>query len=95
LFLETLSLYVELFLLFVAVAISCFQNFLWLWVLCYIFWSTTTLRKYIFVFRISCGYGYYAISFGVQQLSGNLYINLILINAMEIISIVVWYFTNW
>jgi len=47
------------------------------------------------VFRISCGYGYYAISFGVQQLSGNLYINLILINAMDIIAIVVWYFTNW
>ncbi|VDI81806.1 MFS transporter, OCT family, solute carrier family 22 (organic cation transporter), member 4/5 [Mytilus galloprovincialis] len=43
---------------------------------------------------LSCGYGYYAISFGVQQLSGNLYVNLILINAMDIIGIVVWYLAN-
>ncbi|KAJ8300868.1 hypothetical protein KUTeg_022387 [Tegillarca granosa] len=32
----------------------------------------------------SCGYVYYAISFGVQKLSGSLYLNLFLLSAVEI-----------
>ncbi|OWF39251.1 organic cation transporter protein-like [Mizuhopecten yessoensis] len=32
----------------------------------------------------SCGYGYYAISFGVQSLSGNLYLNMFLLSAVEV-----------
>ncbi|XP_033761116.1 solute carrier family 22 member 4-like isoform X2 [Pecten maximus] len=33
---------------------------------------------------MSCGYGYYAISFGVQSLSGSLYLNMFLLSVVEI-----------
>ncbi|OWF39981.1 solute carrier family 22 member 21-like [Mizuhopecten yessoensis] len=33
---------------------------------------------------LSCGYGYYAISFGVQSLSGNLYYNMFLLSVVEV-----------
>ncbi|XP_071143321.1 solute carrier family 22 member 6-A-like [Mytilus edulis] len=35
----------------------------------------------------SCGYGYYTISFGVEQLSGNLYVNMVLLGLMDMTSI--------
>lgn len=44
--------------------------------------------------RITCGYGFYAISFGVQQLSGNIYVNTVMLGAMEVVSIIVAYITN-
>ncbi|XP_052080295.1 organic cation transporter protein-like isoform X1 [Mytilus californianus] len=43
---------------------------------------------------VSCGYGFYAISFGVAQLSGNLYLNMALLGLMESTSFVVCYFAN-
>ncbi|XP_060063863.1 solute carrier family 22 member 21-like [Ylistrum balloti] len=44
---------------------------------------------------LSCGYGYYAISFGVQHLSGNLYLNMFLLSAVEIpTQILNYFFTN-
>ncbi|XP_021376626.1 solute carrier family 22 member 6-A-like [Mizuhopecten yessoensis] len=45
------------------------------------------LRKYTCLLSIvwmSCGYGYYAISFGVQSLSGSLYLNMFLLSVVEI-----------
>ncbi|OWF39254.1 solute carrier family 22 member 6-A-like [Mizuhopecten yessoensis] len=45
------------------------------------------LRKYTCLLGIawmSCGYGFYAISFGVQSLSGSLYLNMFLLSVVEI-----------
>ncbi|OWF39252.1 organic cation transporter-like protein [Mizuhopecten yessoensis] len=45
------------------------------------------LRKYtclLGIAWIACGYGYYAISFGVQSLSGSLYLNMFLLSVVEI-----------
>ncbi|CAG2187814.1 SLC22A15 [Mytilus edulis] len=44
--------------------------------------------------RVSCGYGFYAISFGVAQLSGNLYLNMALLGSHGVPSFVVCYFAN-
>ncbi|XP_052087908.1 organic anion transporter 3-like [Mytilus californianus] len=43
----------------------------------------------------SGGYGTYGIFFGVQQLEGNIYINLILLNAIGLFQVTGWYFANW
>ncbi|XP_071143317.1 solute carrier family 22 member 4-like [Mytilus edulis] len=43
---------------------------------------------------ITCGYGFYAISFGVQQLSGNIYLNIALLGMMEAVQLIVAYATN-
>ncbi|VDI16968.1 Hypothetical predicted protein [Mytilus galloprovincialis] len=42
----------------------------------------------------SGGYGTYGIFFGVQQLGGNLYLNLILLNAIGLFQLTGWYFAN-
>ncbi|XP_060065283.1 solute carrier family 22 member 21-like [Ylistrum balloti] len=49
--------------------------------------SSKTLRKYTFLLGVgwlSCGYGYYAISFGVQSLSGSLFYNMFLLTVVEV-----------
>ncbi|VDI56472.1 MFS transporter, OCT family, solute carrier family 22 (organic cation transporter), member 4/5 [Mytilus galloprovincialis] len=43
---------------------------------------------------ISCGYTYYAISFGVQQLSGSLYLNMFLLSIVEVPSLLLAWFFN-
>ncbi|CAG2232018.1 OCTN [Mytilus edulis] len=43
---------------------------------------------------ISCGYGYFAISFGVQQLSGNLYLNIVLLGLVDVVQILVSFIAN-
>ncbi|CAG2192065.1 OCTN [Mytilus edulis] len=43
----------------------------------------------------SCGYGAYGIFFGVGQLAGNIYINLILLNVVGFVQVTGWYFANW
>ncbi|XP_061184985.1 organic anion transporter 3-like [Saccostrea echinata] len=44
---------------------------------------------------LSSGYSYYAISFGVEELSGDLYLNIILLSTVEIpAQAVTWYFNN-
>ncbi|XP_060063907.1 solute carrier family 22 member 6-A-like [Ylistrum balloti] len=44
---------------------------------------------------MSCGYGYYAISFGVQSLSGSLYLNMFLLSVVEIpTQVSSYYLTN-
>lgn len=46
--------------------------------------------------RLACGYGYYAISFGVEQLSGSLYLNMFLLSIVEIPALLLtWYMNNW
>ncbi|XP_063402940.1 solute carrier family 22 member 6-A-like [Mytilus trossulus] len=42
----------------------------------------------------SCGYGAYGIFFGVGQLAGNIYINLILLNVVGFVQVTGWYFAN-
>ncbi|VDI42438.1 Hypothetical predicted protein [Mytilus galloprovincialis] len=42
----------------------------------------------------SGGYGTYGIFFGVQQLGGNIYLNLILLNAIGLFQVTGWYFAN-
>ena len=43
------------------------------------------MLKYDFeYFRITCGYVYYAISFNVQKLSGNLYLNMFALQTVDI-----------
>ena len=44
--------------------------------------------------RITFGYGYYAIAFGVQQLSGSLYLNMFLLSIVEIPAQMLTYFLN-
>lgn len=54
-----------------------------------------TLLKHTLLLGIgwlSCGYGYYAISFGVQSLSGNLYLNMFLLSVVEVPSQILTYF---
>ena len=47
-------------------------------------------------YRLACGYGYYAISFGVEQLSGSLYLNMFLLSIVEIPALLLtWYMNNW
>ncbi|XP_060063859.1 organic cation/carnitine transporter 2-like [Ylistrum balloti] len=41
---------------------------------------------------LSSAYGYYAISFGVQHLSGNLYLNMFLLSAVEVPALILNYF---
>ncbi|XP_069105025.1 solute carrier family 22 member 21-like [Argopecten irradians] len=56
-----------------------------------------TLLKTTFLLGVgwlSCGYGYYCISFGVQSLSGNLYLNMFLLSAVEVPAQVVTYFLS-
>lgn len=46
-------------------------------------------------FRLSCGYSYYAIAFGVDQLSGSLYLNMFLLSIIEIpSSLITWFLAN-
>lgn len=56
------------------------------------------LRKCTFLLGfawMSCGYGYYAISFGVQNLSGSLYLNMFLLSVVEIpAQVSSYYLTN-
>ncbi|XP_069110508.1 organic cation transporter protein-like [Argopecten irradians] len=49
--------------------------------------STKRLRNYTLLLGVgwlSCGYTFYAISFGVQSLSGNLYYNMFLVTVVEV-----------
>ncbi|XP_033760155.1 solute carrier family 22 member 5-like [Pecten maximus] len=41
---------------------------------------------------LSCGYGYYSISFAVQSLSGNLYLNMFLLSAVEVPAQIITFF---
>ncbi|XP_063443225.1 solute carrier family 22 member 21-like [Mytilus trossulus] len=61
-----------------------------------IFRNPDFLKKTILlaVSWISFGYGYYAIAFGVQQLSGSLYLNMFLLSIVEVPSQVITYFLN-
>lgn len=44
---------------------------------------------------LASGYSYYAISFGVEELSGDLYLNMFLLSAVEIpAQVVTWFFNN-
>ncbi|KAK3095487.1 hypothetical protein FSP39_015271 [Pinctada imbricata] len=43
---------------------------------------------------LSCGYGYYAISYGVEQLSGNLYLNMFLLSVVDIPALIATMFFN-
>ncbi|XP_062598101.1 solute carrier family 22 member 4-like [Saccostrea cucullata] len=43
----------------------------------------------------SCGYAYYAISYSVDQLSGNLYLNMFLLSVIDIPALMsIWYLSN-
>ena len=44
--------------------------------------------------RFASGYGYYAISFGVDSLSGDLYLNMFLLSIVEIPAQVFSWFLN-
>ncbi|KAK3093101.1 hypothetical protein FSP39_011054 [Pinctada imbricata] len=45
---------------------------------------------------LSCGYGYYAIYYGVDQLTGNIYLNLFLLSVVDIpATIALWGLQNW
>lgn len=45
--------------------------------------------------RFSCGYAYYAISYSVDQLSGDLYLNMFLLSVIDIPALVsIWYLSN-
>ncbi|XP_062595074.1 solute carrier family 22 member 4-like, partial [Saccostrea cucullata] len=58
----------------------------------------TTLTKHSFLLWfiwLSTGYSYFAISFGVEELSGDLYLNIILLSLVEIpVQLVTWYLNN-
>ncbi|XP_048746993.2 solute carrier family 22 member 4-like [Ostrea edulis] len=44
---------------------------------------------------LSCGYAYYAISYSVDQLSGNLYFNMFLLSVIDIPALMsIWYLSN-
>ncbi|XP_062619785.1 solute carrier family 22 member 4-like [Saccostrea cucullata] len=44
---------------------------------------------------VACGYAYYAISFGVEQLSGSLYLNMFLLSVVEIpATLITWFLNN-
>lgn len=46
--------------------------------------------------RMACGYAYYAISFGVEQLSGSIYLNMFLLSIVEIpATLLTWWLNNW
>ena len=48
-----------------------------------------------FFFRIAMAYAYYGISFGVDKLSGSLYLNMFILSMLEIPgSFIAWYFMN-
>lgn len=45
--------------------------------------------------RFSCGYAYYAISYSVDQLSGDLYLNMFLLSVIDIPALMsIWYLSN-
>lgn len=49
----------------------------------------------LFSFRFSCGYAYYAISYSVDQLSGDLYLNMFLLSVIDIPALMsIWYLSN-
>ncbi|KAJ8310512.1 hypothetical protein KUTeg_012377 [Tegillarca granosa] len=53
-------------------------------------------KKLTIGYRLSCGFSYYAISFGVQQLSGYLYLNLALLSFVEIpTNLMIWFLAKW
>lgn len=55
-----------------------------------------TVLVFLFPHRLASGYSYYAISFGVEELSGDLYLNMFLLSAVEIpAQAVTWFFNNW
>ncbi|XP_062616417.1 solute carrier family 22 member 4-like, partial [Saccostrea cucullata] len=58
----------------------------------------TTLTKHSFLLWfiwLSTGYSYFAISFGVEELSGDLYLNIILLSLVEIpAQLATWYLNN-
>ena len=47
------------------------------------------------IFRISCAFTYYALSFGVSQLPGNLFLNNFIMCAVEMLGYVVCYSIAW
>lgn len=55
--------------------------------------------KYTFLVSVTwlcCGYGYYAIAFGVQELSGDLYLNMFLLSIVEApAQFITWFFNNY
>lgn len=49
----------------------------------------------LLIARFSCGYAYYAISYSVDQLSGDLYLNMFLLSVIDIPALIsIWYLSN-
>lgn len=59
--------------------------------------SRDLLKKSFFLWTswMACGYAYYAISFGVEQLSGSIYLNMFLLSIVEIpATLLTWWLNN-
>jgi len=72
----------------------------------HVYTSNTTLRQYVNAYnpclhvcsddRFSASFGYYGITFGVSSLSGDLYLNMFLLNIVEApVQIIVSFLVNW
>ena len=67
-----------------------------------IFWNCFFARvvfpfaySLLLIARFSCGYAYYAISYSVDQLSGDLYLNMFLLSVIDIPALIsIWYLSN-
>lgn len=50
----------------------------------------------IFLYRFACSLTYYGISFGIRSLSGNFYLNLLLMSVAELPQyLLIFHVVNW